>query len=213
MSLYAKLTDLPDGHAQQKDEFDRRYQGTHLLQTVGNTRRTLYVIGRDGRFIHTRLDNEETFLIDGTTPQPEIDVFLPQVGYYNKQGTAFYLVKRPSRQWRRSFCAGIYAIQGIPYEPRQGITQFAECIAQQQYAKLDEIINPLFANVAINSKYAIRTNAQNRSTLLYKQYEIGFLDFQKKEVILQQPSLLQEVRDLFKYTGTEKWKLNATTIG
>ena len=68
----------------------------------------------------------------------------------------------------------------------------------------------LFANVAINKHFLINTDTNGETRLFYKEYSIGSLDFDKKEVTLLQKQLKQEVLDLFKYTGIKTWMLNLT---
>lgn len=210
MNILSRLTDLPEHHENRAEDFDRRYQHTYMIHTGTPIPRPVLYLGREGSSLHFQFTDGSSHIINGNQDDNSIQPFLPQVGYYNKLGNPFYLYKNPSRQWKRSFCNGIYAVMGTRLEPRNIWGTYAECILKQEYAHLDEITNPLFTNIALNRKYAIQPKTSGAAVLLYKQYEIGTLDFSRKEVCLLQPALRQELQDLFKHSGVTKWNLKLT---
>ena len=211
MNLLSRLTDLPKGHRQQGEDFDKRFLNTYLILEEDEKQKPIQYIGREGYKLHFQHIDGSVLVLDGRSDIDNVHIFLPSIGYYNHRGTPFYLIKNPTRQWKRSFCSGIYKIIDNRGMGRHHWGMYAESILQSQYAHLDEITNPLFTNIAINRKFAMQSKTTDLSTLLYKQYEIGRFDFSRKEICLTQPALRQELQDLFKYSGVSKWKLNLTT--
>ena len=205
MSTLSKLTDLPDNDPQQRHDFERRYVSTYIL--VDGV--PAYCRGFDGNTIIFYDMKGESFLWD-TKKEPDKDVkpFLPETGYYNVAGVVTYLYKYPQRQWRRSFCVGLYTSD--TYIIREGvgnIRQLVKDIIAEVYTSLDSITNPLFARVALNKKFAVNSNEDNIATLYYRKFPIATLDFTTFTVNLTAPTMKQEVLDLFKYTGVTKWKI------
>jgi len=213
MNCYARLTDLPENDPQIQNDFDKRYQHTYLRLTDKEGVRAISYIGRDGNSFHfAGLDNQPTLIHKmGTHPDLCIEPLLPDVGYYNVSGVPVYLYKVPQRQWKRSFCKNIYYTPTTPTTSRQQTDQFwhnlAKAVINPVYAKLDEITKKIFSYVALNHKFAIQEAPTGEMCLLYRQYVVGTLDFNTKTVQLLQPVLEQEVRDFFKYTGVQEWKL------
>ena len=212
MSTCAKLTDLPDGHELQTQDFDKRYQNTYLL--VEGT--PMEFIGREGikyHFQDTTKQNKPYIWNVKEKPNLDIVPFLPAIGYYNVGGVPIYLYKVPQKQYKRSFCSSIYTSSSI----NRGLTTRTDQAtawkpivleaANPTYALLDEIVKPIFAYVALNRQFAIQTNATNGLNLIYRQYQIGELDFKEKCIQVFQPTFYQEVQDLLKYTGVRKWNL------
>lgn len=208
MSILARLTDLPDGHPDQLHDFDKRYLSTYMQQNNALNKRILFYLGRDKYNLHFNSQLEETIIIPGKEENFDVSPFLPEVGYYNHDGSPIYMIKQPARQWRRSFCSGIYKARGRLLDSRYAWAQVAESVFHSKYAHLDEITNPLFANVAINNKFAVYPKIQGYPSLLYKQYVVGILNFNDHTIHVTQPALKQELQDLIKYYGVTKWKLN-----
>lgn len=204
MSTLSKLTDLPDNDPQQRHDFERRYVSTYIL--VDGV--PAYCRGFDGNTIIFYDMKGESFLWD-TKKEPDKDVkpFLPETGYYNVAGVVTYLYKHPQRQWRRSFCSGLYTTDTISLREGTGnIRAIIRELMAPMYVTLDNLLSPVFARVALNKQFAVRT-IDDVATLFYRNYPIATLDFNTFTVKLTAKTMKQEVLDLFKYTGVTKWKI------
>ena len=203
MSTLSKLTDLPDNDPQQRHDFERRYVSTYIL--VDGV--PAYCRGFEGNTIIFYDMKGGSFLWD-TKKEPDKDVkpFLPETGYYNVAGVVTYLYKYPQRQWRRSFCGGLYNSDLYPIRDGAQMRDIVREIYKNVYTSLDSVCHPLFARVAINKEFAVKTS-DGVSRLYYRNYAIATLDFSDFRVKLTAPEMLQEVIDLFKYTGVTKWKI------
>lgn len=205
MTFLSNLTDLPENDRNIYTDFDRRYQQTYLQCTYPDGVHILYFRGRDGTQLHfTDITNQTAFIWNNTLPDIEITTFLPKTGYYNVEGGIIYVYKFPHRQYKRSFCTGIYAMTG---DTPRSIESVALAIVKADYVELDEVTHLLFAKIAISKKFAIQSK-NNKVYLYYKQYPIALLDFVTKTISMVQQNMLQEVKDLFQYTGVKRWKLN-----
>jgi len=214
MTFLSRLTDLPEGDDGLYADFDKRYLNTYLQLNDGGTRRPIYYIGREGACLHLQDFTKADTILWRAATKPDLDIqpLLPAVGYYNVGGTPAYLYKVPQKQWKRSMCAGIYSgpnrnAFGARTELERAWQALAIEVMKPTYAKLDEITRKLFSYVALTPKFAVQEDNKHRMSLLYRQYVVGELLFDKKEVRLLQPALQQEVLDLFKYTGVKEWTL------
>ena len=213
MTFCAKLTDLSEKHRNIPDDMNRRYQGSILLVTKDKTTFPAlyrgYVEGNIYRFQTER----EVMDISAADPDVDVDVFLPEVGYYNINGNVQYIIKSPERQWRRSFCCNIYRITSALHNEMNDTKYrddiyigIAKQILQPEYVHLDQITSSLFTNLAISKVFAILTR-NSRQYLVYRKYIVGELNQQQRTIHLLSNVMTQEVKDLLKRTGVAKWTL------
>ena len=203
MSTLFKLTDLPDNDPKQRHDFERRYVGTYML--VNGV--PCYCRGVDGStIIYLDIHGNAVTWDVKKDPEADVTVYLPKTGYYNVDGNVLYLYKHPQRQWRRSFCGGLYNSDLYPIRDGAQTRTIVREIYKNVYTSLDSVCHPLFARVAINKEFAVKTS-DGVSRLYYRNYAIATLDFSDFRVKLTAPEMLQEVIDLFKYTGVTKWKI------
>lgn len=212
MTSFARLTDYPPNHPGIQDDMTRRYENTYMVMNIkGVPTPVAYAGSSPSKFVFTDIDGRTIEL--RPTDMDEINVLLPKVGYYNVNGNPIYLVKCPQRQWKRSLCNSIYKILApintMNIGPQGGMLWFALAkeVLNPTYASLDDIRINLFANVAISRKFVVAKDGKGIPCLMYKRYKIAELDFKYRSVIVTQPLLMQEVRDLFKYTGVTTWTL------
>lgn len=212
MTSFARLTDYPPNHPGIRDDMTRRYENTYMVINIkGVLTPVCYIGSNTSKFVFSDINgnNIEFRPID----TDEINILLPKVGYYNVNGNPVYLVKLPQRQWKRSLCNSIYKI--LPPINTMGAMMtngniwfaLAQEVLNPTYASLDDIRINLFANVAISRKFVVAKDTKGIPCLMYKRYKIAELDFKTRSVIVTQPLLMQEVRDLFKYTGVTTWTL------
>lgn len=212
MTSFARLTDYPPNHPSIRDDMTRRYENTYMVMDVkGVPTPVAYAGSSASKYVFSDISGSTIEL--RPTDTDEINVLLPKVGYYNVNGNPIYLVKHPQRQWKRSLCSSIYKIlppiNTMMGGPQGGMLWFALAkeVLNPTYASLDDIRINLFANVAISSKFVVAKDNMGIPCLMYKRYKIAELDFKNRTVIVTQPLLMQEVRDLFKYTGVSTWTL------
>lgn len=212
MSIFVKLTDLAEGHEATQDDFNRRFAETYLvLQEKERQAEIVYCDNTRGNTIRVYQNKVQLMELNGTKEDVLLTPFLPKVGYYNTQNGPIYLYKAPKKQYRRSFCNGIYVI-APPRCTADGIARvdwnmMAQACFKREYVHLDDITNKLFANIAISPEFVVTANNKGIATLLYKRYEIAQLDFNSRCVNIIQPKLQQEICDYFKYNGVQTWKL------
>ena len=212
MSILAKLTDLVENHPQTQEDFNRRFHETYLVYKHNDDpEEIMYCDGVRGNQIRLYRDKEQLVVVDGFDKRDILRPFLPKVGYYNTPSGPVYLYKTPRKQYRRSFCNGIYTATGPKRNEdlvqRVNWNNLAQTCLKQEYVHLDDITSKLFANIAINREFVITANKSGISTLLYKRYEIAQLDFNLRTIRIIQPKLQQEIWDYFKYNGVKTWKL------
>lgn len=212
MSIFAKLTDLAEQHLQTTEDFNRRYNETYLLyQEKDKAPEIVYCDALRGSWIRIYRNREQLIEVNGNADDVILTPYLPKVGYYNTPEGPIYLYKSPKKQYRRSFCNGIY-ITAAPRRNGVNIARvdwnaIAQATFKQEYVHLDEITNKLFANIAISPEFVVTANNKGIATLLYKRYEIAQMDFNSREIRVIQPKLQQEICDYFKYNGVQTWKL------
>src|SRR5574343_109144 len=108
ISVFAKLTDLPEGHEQIVNDFSKRYYRTYMVLNgeivliQENTANELYYDKMIGGNITRQVINIRDI--------NSLEIFLPEIGYYNTAVGLIYIYKQPKRQWQRSFSRNIYAI-------------------------------------------------------------------------------------------------------
>ena len=211
MTFLLRLTDLPEGNENIASDFEKRYLSTYLQQYMSNgERRIIYFEGRSGSNYQFWVPSDNSRFLFQPKLDEDLDIrpLLPDVGYYNVQGHPKYLYKVPQKQYKRSFCSSTYTIAGAGMT-REGNswTMMAQTVLDPMYAKLDEITKKLFSYIALTPKFAIQENDKGRSQLLYRQYPVGVLHFKERAIEVIQPTMYQEVMDLFKSTGVQTWKL------
>jgi hypothetical protein len=213
MNILAKLTDLVDTHPSLQEDFNRRYAETYMLyqETPDSPEIVVYCENTRGASILLYEKKERQIVVDGKKEDILLKPYLPKVGYYNTPEGPIYLFKAPRKQYRRSFCNGIYSItspstNGPPLN-RVDWSRAADTIYKGEYVHLDDITNKLFANIAINQDFVVTANRKDIATVLYKRYEIAQLDFNSRTMLIIQPKLAQEIMDYFKYNGVQTWKL------
>lgn len=217
MHFLQKLTDLPPTHNLVFEDMQRRYQGTLLKYTPekGDAFPIRYE-QKDGHNILFTKENGDLFFVDYQKDYP-ITPLLPKIGYYNVGGNPIFLIKLPQRQWKHSFCSGIYRAIGLMGKVDTRLTpqqwfELAKETINPQYVSLDDLTHPLFVNIALNRNLCIsKINLQSipsKTGLFYKRYLIGYLDYNSKVVHIIQPTLRQEVIDYFKYQRIKQWNLN-----
>ena len=212
MSTLAKLTDLLDRHEQLHQDFDKRYTHTWLLL---NGRPVQYAGRNDEYYLFKDIMGADIIWKPREKPEIDLELFLPDVGYYNSPTGPQYLYKAPQKQWKRSFCASIYQAKGVgsdnPYIRRTEmdtiLRRLIPSIMTPEYIKLDQLSSNVFGNVALSKEIALLTNVENVTTLCYRTYPIADVDFKKKQIEMTQPTLFQEVLDYFTQTGVISWKL------
>lgn len=217
MTSFAKLTDYPSNSPNIPEDFDKRYLNTYMVMKDTKTG-TLFPIWYTGRhnskYIFTKSDG--SYIKCDSKDQIEINTLLPKVGYYNLHNNPYYVVKIPQRQWKRSLCTATYQILSpIKDQINQRLPgSYWFALAQESlnptYISLDDITIPTFANYALNHKFVVTTDNLSNPILVYKRHKVADLAFKKRSVIVTQPLLLQEVQDLFKYTGVTTWTLHQT---
>lgn len=215
MSLLSRLTDLPDAHAEIYNDFDKRYHQTYMQYMENGIKIPVIYNGKDGKKLIFSKSTGDLIEVNITDDVP-IEPFLPEVGFYNICGNPLYLIKNPKRQWKRSFNSSIYmflsptaSIQSRE-ENRRSWWDYANALMNPEFVKLDEITNKLFANIAIDNSFAISHTKANKPVLIFRRYVVGNLDFNKRELVVTQPRLFQEIQDLFKYSGVRQWNLVQT---
>ena len=205
MSLFARLSELPDDHPDQRGDFDKRYLLTYMVNNIGKTPEiVLYRNREDWKCILNKLDGDRLY-IDGRK-DCDIQPFMPKPGYYNSDLNLLYIYKTPNRQWKRSFCSGIYKIINNIGTEKERWHIFAQAILEAKYLELDHIVSPLMSKYAITRHFAINEDC----ILHYKKHPIALLNFNHMEIQLIEPELKQELMDFFKYNRITKWKLNPT---
>jgi hypothetical protein len=205
MSLFARLSELPEGHAECRTDFDKRYTNTYMIDYSEEKPKVLLNRGLDGGTIHFRMKNTTSYLIDGRKDHP-IEPFMPKPGYYNSKMNILYIYKTPNRQWKRSFSSGIYRVNNELATDKNNWFDIIEGILDNKYVHLDMISNELFSKFAITPQFAVKPDCH----LYYKEFIIGKMNFQKYQINLLEPELKQEIVDFFKHHGVYKWKLNLT---
>lgn len=206
MSLFARLSELPNGHADERNDFDKRFNHTYLINYEKKEKpEVLLNRGLDGYYVHFRRKSGETYVVDGRKDFP-IEPFMPKTGYYNSNLNLFYIYKTPARQWKRSICSSIYRINTELTIHKDNWYDLIEGILNKQYVHIDYINNPLFSKYAITPNFAVKPDLN----LYYKEHVIASINFQSKEIKLMEQELKQELLDFFKHHGIYKWKLNLT---
>lgn len=211
MNLFAKLTDLPEGSQYIIEDFDKRYTSTFMKYKDI----PLFVYGRAGKVSFEFSKYNGTAITMNTLTEDsehDLEVLLPEVGYYNVNGNPLFIIKNPQRQWKRSFNKNIYQIcspiNDVPLAPQRSNIWFdlAAAVLKPEYAHLDHITNALFCNVALNRNLCLISQNSNKY-IAYKRYPIATLNFNTRVITGTQPLLWQELLDLFRYSEVETWKL------
>ena len=209
MSILYRLTSVPDGNPDgQMQDFERRYGNTYMSYTNPEDER-FPVFVRRVRGMQICMNTEDRELVDDLRTIKGLDVILPKVGYYNINGQARYLVKRPQRQWRRSLNSSIYQLLSpeitMPSLDPEWLELCRE-IEAPSYVNLSQLSHPFFTNVAMSPLFAVARNKGN-NFLVYRRCKVGSLDQKKKIITLTHKTLEQEVKDLIRRQGAYEWRL------
>ena len=219
MTSFARLTDYIISSPHIREDMDRRYQHTYMTMKLPKTGEIVpvnYAGSAQSKYVFQKENGDYVEL--PLTDTTEINILMPKVGYYNLRGNPFYIIKSPQRQWKRSLCSSIYQIlppiKNIENRTERLPSSYWFALAKEclntSYASLDDIQKQIFANIALNNKFVVAKDTNNIPILVYKRYKVAVLDFNSRSVIVTEPLLLQEVRDLFKYTGVTTWTLRQT---
>lgn len=209
MKLFAKLTDLPDGHPDIIPDMQKRYVGSYMK--YGDLAVYVNNVSNQGNCVFSDLMGREFVIDHQAEDENQLVPYLPKVGYYNVNGNPVYIAKHPERQWRRSFGKHIYQLMqtmdGLLQQFGNNVWgQIAQEAINPEYVRLSDINHKLFANIALSHEFAVVM--QNKTPwLVYKRYPIGTLDITKKQIKLTQPLLRQEVMDMLKRNGDVTWAL------
>ena len=208
MKLFARLTDLPDNHPDIAADIQKRYSSTY----INYKGQAAFVHNVRGSGVPIQLINGTEYNLNlNADDSQDVNLITPKTGYYNVGGNPVYVTKSPERQWKRSFGKHIYRI----YSPLYGKElvaspalwfNTAQEIIKPEYAKLSDIKNTLFANVAVNRNFVV-VSINKIPYLGYKRYPVAELDFNFKRMRLLQSPLKQEILDLLKRTGDLQWDL------
>lgn len=192
------------------DDFSRRYSNTYMqLKTKHSP--TVYLvyihtISKDylevTSFITTKDRDDPPRQERSTIPLvdiEDIEVFLPEPGYYQVGNVCRFLARKIARQFKRSLSDHTYLIKGITIQHLMRESNFDIKLSQ-----LDED-SP---KTALSRTYAVEYKKElKHSVLLYKEEPIAKINFRTKTLTLLFEELQQEVQDFIHRKGNQEWKI------
>lgn len=210
MSTFEKLIALPKSHEQYAHDFEKRFNGSFLLQG-GKT--PLFVgnhIGGNEYAFHPYGGTGYTTMNIKSSTVDDIEIWLPESGFYAKKDTLIYLYQVPQRQWTRSFCQRTYkwAIYGKAYGRNMPLTEVSKFILEGEITNLEKLTGNTC--VALSRQFGILFGFDKEAYLLYRNVYVGKLDIEKRCITLNHHQIQQEVEDLLNRTGVTTWNLQLT---
>lgn len=179
------------------DDFTRKYCKTYM-RLNGKLEYILKVSSRGILQYYKDNKTAELQITDQTTLTP----FLPKTGYYQTDNGLFFIQRKASRQWKKSYCQDIYEVEqyGKPQIPQ---------IRDNYYPfSLDELDSDS-PNIAINRLWAIVWK-QKKTLLMYRDTAVGTINYMNKAIKLNFPEIEQEVRDMLNRQGLHSWTIMRT---
>lgn len=210
MSTFEKLIALPKTHESYTHDFEKRFNGSFLLQG-----------GKTPLFVGSRIDSNIYAFhpYGGTEYTPinikditidDLEVWLPESGFYAKNDTLIYLYQVPQRQWTRSFCQRTYkwAIYGKGCGRTMNIADVAKFITKGEITNLEKWTGNTC--VVLSRHFGIIFGLDKEAYLMYRNVYVGKLDIEKRCITLNHIQIQQEVEDLLNRTGVTTWNLQLT---
>ena len=210
MSTFEKLIALPKTHESYAHDFEKRFNGSFLLQG-----------GKTPLFVGSRIDSNiyafHPYGGTGYTPInikdikiDDLEVWLPESGFYAKKDTLIYLYQVPQRQWTRSFCQRTYkwTIYGKGSGRTIHAADVAKFITEGEITNLEKWTGTTC--VALSRHFGIIFGLDKEAYLMYRNVYVGKLDIEKRCITLNHIQIQQEVEDLLNRTGVTTWNLQLT---
>lgn len=210
MSTFEKLIALPKTHENYTHDFEKRFNGAFLLQG-----------GKTPLLVGTRVDyNIYAFHPYGgteyrqinikTSTLDDLEIWLPEAGFYAKNGTLIYVYQVPQRQWTRSFCQRTYkwSVYGKSFGRSMNLKDVCKFITEGEITNLEKWTGN--TSVALSRQFGIIFGLDKEAYLLYRNVYVGKLDIDKRCILLNHIQIQQEVEDLLNRTGVTTWNLQLT---
>lgn len=107
------------------------------------------------------------------------------LGYINERGTAKYVYRVPSRQWRQGITTRTVHTKGGPIRISRSFLQ----PMQNNYPSFNEAKHALSTGVvesmALNPEFCICMGNNNSFTVLYKETTVGVVDKDSNKIVLK----------------------------
>lgn len=201
--------------AQISDDIDRRFYRTILLGNI-NGNESIFYIDKfradvpDHITVYDMEDNNKEYRVK-INEDHNWRIYMPKVGYYNINGSLYYLAKIPAKQYKRSFSPGMYKVTNpIVMEPVL-TTQLMDntivnAIYKPIYGDINEIRENYFNTLAFSRNFAA-TKRNSKVVLLYRKLIIATIAINKKEICANSKLFIQEISDFLRETNNMHWKI------
>lgn len=168
-----------------KQDFQLKYENTvvRMLHTTSGKGGYGLLTGEWGGFKYKSLvqspGHEILPSFTGSMPMPiELSAFLPKAGYYNTSTGCIVLLRKASKQWKNSYCGGIYR----GYILNKGIDKEVELDIYNKYI-ISGILKNYYVSytaalasskvTALSPTVCIYTNEEGTQCVVYNDVVVG----------------------------------------
>lgn len=167
-----------------------------------------YISSYDGtknEFTVTSLDGFQQKTFPYAVRYEDFEPFFPAAGFYN-QKSAFYLHRKPARQYKKSFCRSLYtavSFDNLIGFPRRDFVADLATIFNPVYPSIEGALKVLekTRSIAVNKDFVFARSVieKSKSASVYCLTEyVAEVPFYKYVVKVKSPVFKQELDDLFR---------------
>lgn len=197
------------------DDIDKRFHKTLLLGNIKGNESIFYIDrfrtdAPDQITVYDMADGNKEYRVK-INEDHNWRIYMPKVGYYNVNGSLYYLAKIPAKQFKRSFSPSIYKMMApILMEPSLSPqlmdNTVVNAIYKPVYGNINEIRESYFNILAFSRDFAA-TKQRSKVVLLYRKLIIATINTNKKEICANSKLFVQEISDFLRETDNMHWKI------